>query len=70
MQVTEENGKTDTADELMQGNALIRANLHINPENLEPEEWAKRFAEAVWIENERLSNLARLLAAMWGNPND
>ncbi len=50
----------------MQGNALIRANFGIAPETLTIEKWAQLFAEATWIENERLKNIAELLAAMWG----
>lgn len=55
----------DPADTLMQGDALIRANFHLDPGPLPPEKWARLFAEAVWLENERLKNLAELLAALW-----
>ena len=53
------------ADELMQAEALIRANLHLDTALLNSDEWARAFAEALWLENYRLQNIARLLAAMW-----
>ena len=55
----------DPADELMQGDALIRANFNLDPENLNEEKWAKLFCEAVWIEQERLKNLGMLICQMW-----
>lgn len=54
------------ADGMLQGDALIMANFHIDPGAVEPEKWAKLFAQAVWLENYRLNNLAKLLAAMYG----
>jgi hypothetical protein len=50
----------------MIGNALIRSNLHINPDDLETEQWARYFCEAVWLENERLKRFATLMTKMWG----
>lgn len=54
----------------MQGDALIRANFHVEPGRLSEDKWARLFAEAVWLENERLKNLAELLAAMWNSGED
>jgi hypothetical protein len=50
----------------MKGNALIRGNLGVDPEGLNGEQWAQRFAEALWLEQWRLKNQAELLAAMFG----
>jgi hypothetical protein len=50
----------------MKGNALIRANFRLEPEGLSEEEWAQRFAEALWIEQWRLKNQAELLARLFG----
>ena len=55
------------ADELMQAEALIRANLNLNPASLTPDQWARAFAQALWLENYRLHNIARLLSAMWNS---
>jgi hypothetical protein len=53
-------------DELMQGEALIRANFGINPSKLNEEQWAKLYSQAAWIEVERLKHTAELLAALFG----
>jgi hypothetical protein len=66
LRVYGEGEETDPADELMQGNALIRANFGVNPDGLENEKWAQLFCEAVWLESERLKNFAQLMAKMWG----
>lgn len=50
----------------MQGDALIRANFGVDPGRLPPERWARLFGQAVWLENERLRNLAELLAQLHG----
>ncbi|MGL4908840.1 MAG: hypothetical protein ACRC9X_05200 [Bacteroidales bacterium] len=42
------------------------ANLGINPKNLDEQNWAKRYAQALWIERMRLKNQADMLTAMWG----
>ena len=47
-------------------NALIRANLHIDPSELNEVEYAEAYAEAIWLEQFRLKNQAELLAAMFG----
>jgi len=39
--------------------------FHIDPDKLTPEEWAARFTEAVWIENKRLINFAKVIGAMF-----
>lgn len=56
-------------DELLKGEALIRANFHIDPDTLSPSSWAKLYAEAIWLETWRLKNTAELLARMFGTDN-
>jgi 2-hydroxychromene-2-carboxylate isomerase len=55
---------------LLKGDALIRANLGVDPAGLEDEKWAQLFAEALWVEQWRLKNQAELLAALFGRKND
>lgn len=56
----------DEHDEMMMGDALIRANFSVDPARLAPAEWARLVAEAVWIEAWRLRNHSRALAALFG----
>lgn len=56
----------DGKDGFRKGCALIRANLGTDPEACSPEEWAARYAEALWIEQFRNRNLAGLLAGLFG----
>lgn len=51
--------------EIAKGCALIRANFHINPEELDDEKWAMLFQQAVWIESYRLENMAKILAKLF-----
>lgn len=51
--------------EIAKGCALIRANFHMEPETLDDEKWALLFQQAVWIENFRLENMARILAKLF-----
>lgn len=52
---------------MMRGDALIRGNFGIDPATLDHHRWAMLFNEAVWLESQRLKNIADLLAAMYGN---
>lgn len=56
----------DEHDEMMMGDALIRSNFHADPATLTPDEWARLFAEAVWLEGWRLRNQTRALASLFG----
>ena len=47
-------------------NALIRANLGLDPATLTTEEYAMAYSQAIWLEEFRLRNQAELLAAMFG----
>lgn len=49
---------------------MIRANFHIDPYQLTEEQWAERFSEAVWLENSRLTNLAKILAKLFSTPEN
>ena len=49
---------------------MIRANFHLDPLALTPEQWAERFTEAVWLENSRLVNLAKILAKLFETTNE
>lgn len=51
----------------MQGDALIRANFGIEPNTLSHDKWSRLFCEAVWLESERLKNLADLLVQLYGD---
>lgn len=55
--------------EIAKGCALIRANFHVAPENLSMDEWAMLFQQACWLENERLSNLAKILSKLLAPAN-
>ncbi|MFI3296893.1 MAG: hypothetical protein R3Y59_04610 [bacterium] len=49
----------------MKGEALIRANLHIDPSVMESEEWGKSYTQALWLEQMRLKNFADLLLGLF-----
>lgn len=66
MRVCGKGEQIDPADELMQGDALIRGNFGVDPGKLSADKWARLFCEAVWLESERLKNLAELLVRMHG----
>lgn len=51
--------------EIAKGCALIRANFGIDPETLSDERWAMLFQQAVWLENFRLENTAKILAKLF-----
>lgn len=51
--------------EIAKGCALIRANFGIDPEMLSDERWAMLFQQAVWLENFRLENTAKILAKLF-----
>lgn len=55
----------DEEDEIQKGNALIRANLHIDPYELSPENWALFYNQAVWLEGFRLRNTAKMLVRLF-----
>lgn len=55
----------DDPGEIAKGCALIRANFNIEPEGLSEERWSMLFQQAVWIENFRLENTARILAKLF-----
>lgn len=46
--------------------ALIRANLGMDPKEMDTESFAEAYCQAVWLEQFRLRNHAELLAAMFG----
>ncbi len=51
--------------EIAKGCALIRANFGTDPETLTDERWAMLFQQAVWLENFRLENMAKILAKLF-----
>lgn len=55
----------DDPGEIAKGCALIRANFRIDPDTLGEEEWAMLFQEAVWVENFRLENMAKILVKLF-----
>lgn len=55
----------DDPAEVAKGCALIRANFGIDPAALSDENWAMLFQQAVWLENFRLENMARILAQLF-----
>jgi hypothetical protein len=56
----------ETEDGISKGNALIRANFGIDPAEIDEEKWAELVGQAAWIETERLKNLGKLIAALFG----
>lgn len=56
----------DNKDGFLKGCALIRANLGIDPEACGYGEWAVSYAQALWLEQWRMQNRAKLLAALFG----
>ena len=49
------------------GCALIRSNLHVDADTINSEqEWARLYAEVIWLERWRNRNLAEMIAAMLG----
>ena len=56
----------DEEDGFEKGCALIRANLGIDPMIGDYEDWARNYAQALWLERWRLKNTADMLAKMIG----
>ena len=56
----------DNEDGIEKGCALIRANLGIDPMIGDYEDWARNYAQALWLERWRLKNTADMLAKMIG----
>lgn len=55
----------DDPGEIAKGCALIRANFHTDPETLDDDQWAMLFQQAIWVENFRLENMAKILAKLF-----
>ena len=53
-------------DELLKGEALIRANFGISTEGMTPETYARLMAQALWLESWRLRNQAQMIAQLFG----
>jgi hypothetical protein len=60
----------DEEQYIAKGCALIRANFHIDPNNLTEEEWAMMFQQACWLERTRLVNLAKILGKLFAPQGD
>jgi hypothetical protein len=45
---------------------LISANFGIKPNQLQISEWAALKAQAIWLEKFRLTNMAKMLAQLFG----
>lgn len=59
--------ESDDEDGFAKGCALIRANLHINADEIETEdEWAALYGQALWLERWRNRNRAELIASLFG----
>lgn len=59
--------ENDHEDTFAKGCALIRANLHINADEIETEnEWAALYGQALWLERWRNRNRAELIASLFG----
>ncbi len=52
--------------ERWKGDALIRSNFHIDPEELKLSQWAKLYAQATWLEKWKLENQAEILSSLFG----
>lgn len=61
-------GSGDDEDSFPKGCALIRANLHVDINEIETEEeWAALCAQALWLEEWRNRNHAELLTRLFGD---
>ena len=57
----------DDEDTFAKGCALIRANLHIDADEIETEdEWAALYGQALWLERWRNRNRGELIASLFG----
>ena len=56
----------DNEDGFEKGCALIRSNLGIDTMIGDYEDWARNYAQALWLERWRLKNTADMLAKMIG----
>lgn len=45
---------------MLEGDALIRAHLHLDPDTLTDEEWVAQVHMALWIEHRYFQNLSKL----------
>lgn len=50
----------------MKMGALIKSNLHENPDGMSMERFAEAYAQAIWIERFRMDNTAQMIASMFG----
>lgn len=58
----------DTEDTFAKGCALIRANLHVNSDDIKTEEeWAALYNQALWLERWRNRNHAEMIASLFGD---
>ena len=63
--VTEVAKPDEVEDGFAKGCALIRANLHVDVDNIKTEqEWAQLYCQALWLEQWR--NHAELIASLFG----
>ena len=57
----------DSEDTFAKGCALIRANLHKDPDAVETaEEWAALYSQALWLERWRNRNHAEMISSLFG----
>lgn len=52
------------------GNVLIKANFKIDPTKLPITQWGELYAEAQWLEQWRLNNMAEMLHRLFGGEDD
>ena len=66
--VTEVAKPDEVEDGFAKGCALIRANLHVDVDNIKTEqEWAQLYCQALWLEQWRNRNHAELIASLFGD---
>lgn len=51
--------------EKLKADAIIRANFHLNPDELQISQWSKLYAQAIWLEEWRLKNQAELFMGLF-----
>lgn len=59
--------ESDREDGLEKGCALIRANLGIDPAAGDYDDWAAHYAQALWLEQWRMRNLAEMIAWLFSD---
>jgi len=53
-------------DEILKGNALIRANFGIDPSIIEEKDWVELYQQAQWLERFRMKQQFEIMKSVFG----